>query len=214
MRRNTLLKYYARRAAEYDRIYDKPERQDDLDTLRRVVREFSAGTDLLELASGTGYWTAVAAESARSIIALDANEAVLEIAKAKAMGPSPVRFMVGDAYQPPGGAGAILASFWWSHIPQKEISRFLRGLRAALTPGGAVLVIDNLFVAGSSTPISRTDDDGNTYQQRRLDDGSTFEVLKNFPTGRALTRSFEAAGFRVDHTPLTYYWHAQARLAD
>ena len=42
MRYETDLKtYYARRASEYERIYIKPERQDDLATLRRYVAAFA-----------------------------------------------------------------------------------------------------------------------------------------------------------------------------
>jgi demethylmenaquinone methyltransferase/2-methoxy-6-polyprenyl-1,4-benzoquinol methylase len=37
-----------------------------------------------------------------------------------------------------------------------------------------VVFIDNMFVPGNSTPLSRTDDRGNTYQQRSLDDGRSF----------------------------------------
>jgi hypothetical protein len=61
-------------------------------------------------------------------------------------------------------------------------------------------------VAGSSTPISRTDAAGNTYQQRRLDDGSSHEVLKNFPTPAqavaALGPRARGAGWR----DWTHYW--------
>jgi len=42
--------------------------------------------------------------------------------------------------------------------------------------------MDNRYVDGSSTPISERDADGNTYQRRRLADGSDNRVLKNFPT--------------------------------
>jgi hypothetical protein len=43
-------------------------------------------------------------------------------------------------------------------------------------------MLDNSFVQTSSTPISRRDGHGNSYQNRTLDDGSVHEVLKNFPT--------------------------------
>jgi demethylmenaquinone methyltransferase/2-methoxy-6-polyprenyl-1,4-benzoquinol methylase len=68
------------------------------------------------------------------------------------------------------------------------------------------MLIDNLYVPGSSTPISRTDDASDTYQLRTLDSGETFEVLKNFPTEELLRA--EAAGFatRVEFHRLDYYW--------
>ena len=37
-----LLHYYARRAQEYEQIYAKPERQADLDRVRRALTEFAA----------------------------------------------------------------------------------------------------------------------------------------------------------------------------
>jgi len=66
--------------------------------------------------------------------------------------------------------------------------------------------IDNAYVEGSSTAISRTDEHGDTYQMRRLDDGSQYEVLKNFPTESELRASVAgtATGVRVEF--LRYYW--------
>jgi hypothetical protein len=58
----------------------------------------------------------------------------------------------------------------------------------------------------SGTPISRTDEHGDTYQSRRLDDGSRHEVLKNFPAEPELRAAVEglAADVRVEF--LRYYW--------
>jgi len=45
-----ILEYYARRAADYDRIYEKPERQDDLRRLESLLVEWLAGRNVLEVA--------------------------------------------------------------------------------------------------------------------------------------------------------------------
>ena len=66
---SAMVDYYAQRAQEYERIYDKPERQDDLRNLKDSVGNTLAGRNVLEVACGTGYWTAVAASAAASITA-------------------------------------------------------------------------------------------------------------------------------------------------
>ena len=58
---------------------------------------------------------------------------------------------------------------------------WLATLHTRLEPGARVVFLDNSYVQTSSTPLSRRDGDGNTYQNRTLDDGSVHEVLKNFP---------------------------------
>ena len=74
-----LVTYYAKRAAEYEAIYQKPERQSDLRELENLLRRDFAGRNVLEIACGTGYWTERVASVADSIVALDINESVLEI---------------------------------------------------------------------------------------------------------------------------------------
>jgi len=49
--------YYSNRASEYERVYDKPERQHELEWLRQRVPEILRGRRVLEVACGTGYWT-------------------------------------------------------------------------------------------------------------------------------------------------------------
>jgi demethylmenaquinone methyltransferase/2-methoxy-6-polyprenyl-1,4-benzoquinol methylase len=183
--------YYNRRASEYERsVYSRearPERQAELASLKRDLQRQLAGRDVLELACGTGYWTEVIAPVTPSIFAIDQSLESLEIARAKKLPSERVQFGLGDAYAPALAASAAgpftagFAAFWWSHVPRSRLEEFLRELHAALAPRARVVFVDNCFVAGHSTPISRTDADGNTYQLRKLEGGGEFEVLKNFP---------------------------------
>src|SRR6188768_4117056 len=112
-----LADYYAKRAAEYERIYAKPERQADLRALKDRLRRMFAGKSVLELACGTGYWTDVIAESAAQVTALDVNQEVLDIAASK-KNAAKVRFMIGSAYEIPDLGrrhDALFAGHWWSH---------------------------------------------------------------------------------------------------
>jgi hypothetical protein len=61
-------------------------------------------------------------------------------------------------------------------------------------------------------PISRTDPDGNTYQQRTLSDGSTWEVLKNFPSPAQVRAACAPISPIVTVTELDYYWTAVCEL--
>ena len=63
---------------------------------------------------------------------------------------------------------------------------FIETLHRALAPGAVVVMLDNLYVEGSSTPIAYVYAEGNSFQRRTLDDGSQHDVLKNFPTWEEL----------------------------
>jgi demethylmenaquinone methyltransferase/2-methoxy-6-polyprenyl-1,4-benzoquinol methylase len=204
----SMVGYYAERASEYERIYHKPERQADLQRLRSFVESTFAGADVFEVACGTGYWTEILAHSAASVVATDVNDEVLAIARSKHVGQR-VTFQREDAYVLPLSSRrftAGLSVFWWLHIPTSKLHGFLRGFHRALSPGARVVFIDNAYVEGSSTPISRTDEHGDAYQIRRLEDGSTHEVRKNFPTELELRAAVEdlASDVRVEF--LRYYW--------
>ena len=205
----TMEAYYARRAAEYEKIYDKPERQADLARMREEIPALFAGRQVLEIACGTGWWTPLIAAQAQSVVAMDYNEETLAIARAKAYPRANVSFEQGDAYALPAWPRKFTgcyAGFWWSHIPLERIEGFLRGLLERLEPGATLAFMDNLYVEGSSTPLSRKDAAGNTYQTRRLDDGSSHEVLKNFPDESDLKARLAryAGGFR--YVRYDHYW--------
>ena len=214
MEPEALARYYAARAGEYERVYLKPERQADLAALDARLRAVLAGRDVLEVACGTGYWTERYAPAAASVLATDVGEEVLRLARAKPYPPARVAFAVADALAPmaaPEVAAAApfsgaLAAFWWSHLPVARLGAFLDGLHAALAPGAVVALCDNRFVAGSSTPIAHADAEGNTYQERRLADGSRHVVRKNFPAEADLRAALAGRGENVEVCLLDYFW--------
>jgi demethylmenaquinone methyltransferase/2-methoxy-6-polyprenyl-1,4-benzoquinol methylase len=204
-----LERYYSKRAAEYEQIYDKPERQRELEWLRRRIPELLAGRTVLEVACGTGYWTQFIARKARMVHACDINESVLEIAADKPIPRDRVHFFKADAVSldgVPAGCDAAFAGFWWSHVKKSGIEQFVANLAQRLQPGARVLILDNQFAEGSSTPISRRDPEGNSYQMRHLASGEQFEVLKNFPSSSELAEAVRPIAREAHLESLTYYW--------
>jgi demethylmenaquinone methyltransferase/2-methoxy-6-polyprenyl-1,4-benzoquinol methylase len=204
-----LVDYYAKRANEYERIYEKPERQNDLATLRRLCAETFAEQNVLEIACGTGYWTQVVSQTAKSIVATDINEEVLHIARSKNYGCE-VCFQKADAFDlkpaPQTNFTAGLAAAWWSHLRKSQIKTFLLHFHRLFRPGSLMVFMDNRFVCGSNTPISLADDEGNTYQLRKLEDGTVYEVLKNFPDESEAGAIIGNSGGEIHWTELPYYW--------
>jgi SAM-dependent methyltransferase len=204
-----LEQYYAKRASEYEQIYDKPERQHELAWLRRRIPEILRGRTVLEVACGTGYWTQFIAPSAKRVYACDINDAVLEIAREKPIPAGKASFFKADAVtleNVPPGCNAAFAGFWWSHVKKSSLTQFVANLAARLEPGATVAILDNSFAEGSSTPVTRRDAEGNTYQMRKLASGEEYEVLKNFPSSLDLAESVRPVAREARLESLTYYW--------
>ena len=215
MSANDMRDYYAARAREYDRVYEKPERQTDLREIERWLPSVFDGRSILEVACGTGYWTQFLAPVAKSLLAVDASRETLCIAKGRVWGGE-VQFVVGDAYRLPAVPRSFeggFAGFWFSHVPRARVAEFLAGFHEALLPGAKVVLLDNRFVRGSSTPIAKQDSDGNTYQLRQLADGSTHEVLKNFPSEHALREAVAGAASEIRFREWHYFWSLEYVLA-
>jgi len=201
--------YYSKRAAEYEKVYEKPERQRELEWLRGRVPGLFRGRRVLEVACGTGYWTQFIARSARRVHACDINEAVLEIAREKPIPAAKVDFFRADAITlegVPSGCDAAFAGFWWSHVKKSDLANFVRNLSSKIAAGSIVGILDNQYAEGSSTPISRRDADGNTYQMRKLANGEEYEVLKNFPAAAELAEAVRPVAREAHLETLAYYW--------
>jgi demethylmenaquinone methyltransferase/2-methoxy-6-polyprenyl-1,4-benzoquinol methylase len=201
--------YYSKRAAEYEQIYQKPERQHELEWLRKRVPGIYRRRTVLEVACGTGYWTQFIARTAKKVHACDINDSVLEIAREKPLPKDRVSFFKADAVSlegVPDGCDAAFAGFWWSHVKKSELSRFVKNLAAHLERGAVVGILDNQYAEGSSTAISRRDAEGNTYQMRKLANGEQHEVLKNFPTASELAEALRPVAREAHLESLAYYW--------
>ncbi len=209
-----LAGYYARRAVDHDGVYDKPERQVDLPVVKDWLREILAGHRVLEVACGTGYWTVPACETAAFVLATDINPEVIAIAKCRDLPADQVQFALADALavevdQP---FSACLAAFWWSHVLREEQAGFLTRLRQQLGKDALLVMIDNVYVEGSSTSIARTDLEGNTFQIRTLSNGERYEVLKNFPSDSGLRKRLGPYLKEIRIQRLTHYWMLSGRL--
>jgi len=204
-----LIDYYSRRVPEYEQIYALPERQADLGALATLLPALVAGRDVLEIACGTGYWTERMAPAARSWLATDLSAEMLDAARGKSYPSGRVRFAQADAYAVeslPGRFDALVSGFLWSHLPRAALPALTAALARRLQPGSRLVFFDNRFVAGSSSPVSRRDPDGNTWQRRQLRDGSSFEVIKNFPAAAELLAAGRAIGGTVSLIELPYFW--------
>lgn len=219
-----LRQYYVRRAPTYDAIYARPERQADLREIEAWLPPLFTGTHLFELVCGTGYWTRLLAATARSVVALDGAAPALAIARqrlatagaARAEAAAAVDFVHGDAWQLPFGPGSFEAAFaghWYSHVPRRRRTAFLASLAGVLSPGALIVLIDNRYVEGSSTPIAGIDAAGDSWQARARPDGGVDRVLKNFPARDELEATVAGQGELVDWRTWTHYWACAIRLA-
>jgi ubiquinone/menaquinone biosynthesis C-methylase UbiE len=203
-----LIEYYQQRAAEYETIYQKPERQQDIAAATVILQSTFNNKQVLEIACGTGFWTEKIAAAASVVHATDINQAVMDIAKQKKYAKSNVSFELADFfyYKTAQQYDSLFGGFIWSHILRQEVATFLESIHRYVVPGGTVVLIDNHFVAGSSIPITYTDAEGNTFQHRQLSDGSLHLVLKNFPTETYLRDKLKSIAQEVQFINLTYYW--------
>lgn len=209
--------YYAQRAAEYDQVYAKPERQEDIDAVSRLVALTLADRAVIDIAAGTGFWTERFAGAARSTMVCDVNDETLQAARLRRTWPKAVTFARCDAFalgSVPGVFDAAFVGFFWSHIDIERLDGFLDGVVRRLERGAVVAIVDNNYVEGSNHPITRIDRKGNTYQRRRLADGSEWEVRKNFPTVEEVTTRLVRLDPAVTVTSLTYFWVATFRTPD
>ena len=203
-----LQQYYAARASEYDAVYLKPERQRDLRAIEEWLPTVFANASVLEVACGTGYWTQFIARKATEVVAIDSAPETIRIAERR-VAPAKVEFLVADAYGLPRFGRRFesgFAGFWFSHVPKSRVREFLLGFHAALEPGARVVLLDNRFVEGSSTPISEHDTEANAYQERKLANGTTHRVLKNFPSESELRASTDGLCRKVQYREWKYFW--------
>lgn len=169
--------YYRRRAGEYDATA-----YGDLGAARgriaRLVAEMRPTGSVLEIACGTGLWTEALAGWADAVRAIDAAPEAVAVARDRVPAAN-VSFEVADVFSWNAGRrfDVIFFSAWLSHVPASRFSQFWQLLANLLADGGRVLFIDeHVDERGKEVYAAGRDD----IVERRLRDGSTFRVIKNF----------------------------------
>lgn len=213
---DTMAAYYAQRAPDYERVYHRAPRQGNLRRFEAAIGRLFAGRDVLEVACGTGWWTPHGAAHAASWLATDLSPETLAVARTKPL-PASVRLQVADAYAldalAPATFDAAFVGCWWSHVPLQRLDDWVAALHRRLRSGARVVVIDNRFVEGDSTPITWADAEGNTFQRRTLDDGSEHVVLKNFPRPDEALARLGPRLRAAQWTDGSHYWCLMYELA-
>jgi demethylmenaquinone methyltransferase/2-methoxy-6-polyprenyl-1,4-benzoquinol methylase len=169
--------YYRRRAGEYD-VTAYGDVAAARARIARLVGEMRPTGTVLEIACGTGLWTEALAVLADTVTAIDAAPEAVEIARDRVRSAN-VGFEVADVFswEPATRFDVIFFSAWLSHVPMSRFEQFWQSLRGLLVENGRVLFIDEhvderekeAYVVGKDEVV-----------ERRLRNGTTFRVIKNF----------------------------------
>jgi hypothetical protein len=136
------------------------------------------------------------------------------IAARRALGPH-VSLRLADAYALPDFVetfDAGMAHLWWSHVEKQRRREFLAHFAAHLQPDALVLMIDQTYVEGLTPPIVRQDEGGNQYSLRKLANGSTYEIVKNYPGDEELHENFAGICDRISIMRLDHFWALSAHV--
>lgn len=221
---NEQVAYYRARAAEYDEWhlrrgrYDRGEehRQQwflELDAVRSALEKEKPFGACLELACGTGLWTGHLASGADNLTAIDAVPETIDINRSKAKSGT-IRFEVADLFewQPKRRYDFVFFGFWLSHVPLDRFDRFWHVVRNAVKPGGRAFFVDSLQTQ-DSTAKNHAPIDGSGAVQRKLNDGTTYNIVKIFHDPEHLKSKLEGLGFegRIQKTGRFFYYGCMKR---
>ena len=232
--------YYRARAPEYDQWWLRegsfdlgPEFNarwaEEVGEVECLVDDFAPAGDVLELAAGTGLWSQRLIRHATTLTCVDASPETLAINRARTEAAGTVEYEVADlfAWSPARRYDVVFFSFWLSHVPPARFESFWSTVDAALKPGGRVLFLDNAAPFEAIVPefpllqeegrmrapwVSSQVSDG--VNERRLEDGRTFHVVKVFYEPADLETRLAALGWAasVGTTP-TFFLHGTATRA-
>lgn len=217
------IAYYRARAGEYDEWFYRLNRYDRGEALNQqwfdevaivlqAVKGLRHVPDVLELACGTGIWTQELASLADNVTAVDASDEVIAINREKLNAPN-VQYQQADLFtwEPERQYNLVFFSFWLSHVSPERLDSFLSVVNRATKPGGRIFMIDSRPDEASTAKDNPLRDDEHIYRTRKLNDGSTYTIVKVFyePTEskhKLANAGFNAAVRTTDH----YFIYANA----
>jgi demethylmenaquinone methyltransferase/2-methoxy-6-polyprenyl-1,4-benzoquinol methylase len=194
------LRYYRARASEYDATsYGAVSAE--MASVSAIVDRLGISGDVLELACGTGIWTAELIRHASTLTALDGSPEMLGLARRRV--PTSVRFDQVDLFNwmPTSTWDVVFFSAWLSHVPSGRFADFWSRVAAAVRPGGRAIALDEL--PARSRHEEHVQDE---VAVRTLQDGTTHEIVKVFWEPDALVKRLAALGWQATVTPIEHDW--------
>ena len=149
--------YYRQRANEYELVYQKSERQSDLLKIEKYLEKQFIDKQIIELGCGTGFWTEKLAKKCKSILAIDINKEVIEIAQEKSyprnnveFDPNELRKIVVEIMDGPGCFNGY-RNIWHTlqrkgmRVPRSAVEETVRGLDPEYIKSAEIYLSSDLY---------------------------------------------------------------------
>ena len=188
--RDSMHRYYDERASEYEEAYVKgtgtasipdPEVfRREASLLAGIVERFARGR-MVDLACGTGYWLPHYAARCSSVTLIDQAPRMLDECRKKIAALDTrdrMAIVQDDVLEHPFRARAFdsaLVGFLISHLTDDEERTLFERLRQMLDAGGRFLILDSAWSPERARFNIKAE-----RQQRRLNDGTRFEIYKRY----------------------------------
>lgn len=176
-----MRQYYDRLAFEYEENEaSREEPAEDLLALFRAISQLPPAS-VLDVACGTGFFTR---QLGSEVTGLDQSEAMLEVARRRVPW---VEFVRGDAFRMPFAERSferVFASFFYGLLPHEDRGRFLEEARRV---GDELILVE-------PTPEWAPSGRPEGWEERRLSDGSRYEIYRRYFTADAFA---EELGGRI-----------------
>ena len=202
---NEQIAYYRARAREYDEtVYQigqpasdeqaADEQAANLDQARIRLEALVPVQHALELACGTGMWTASLLTIAQHVTALDASPEMLEITRSK-VGNARVSYQHADLFtwEPARQYDLVFFAFWLSHVPPERLDDFFARVQRAVRPGGQLFIVDQYAPLPDDLLLPQE----GIQHTRTLRDGRAFTIIKVFHDLTMLEGKLAWPGFTV-----------------
>jgi ubiquinone/menaquinone biosynthesis C-methylase UbiE len=173
-----LKRYYDRRASEYEEHEAfREEPSEDLPALLHAISLLPPAR-VLDVACGTGFLTQHLGSEVRG---LDQSEAMLEVARRRVPW---AEFLRADAFRMPFADNSferVFASFFYGLLPLADRGRFLGEARRV---GGELILVE-------PTPEWAPSGRAEGWEERRLSDGSRYEIYRRYFTADAFAQELD-----------------------
>ena len=219
------ISYYRARASEYDQWFYRQGRFDhgaefnkkwftDVAAVANALDAFAPRGDILELACGTGLWTERLLPRATTLTALDAAPEVLALHKERVKDER-VCYIERDIFSwtPDRRYDVVCFSFWLSHVPPERFAPFWDLVRRCLAPKGRAFFVDSLYEPTTTATNHALTGRESTVQDRKLNDGSQFRIVKVYYEPNELSQKLATLGWRTDIARTeSYFLYGSARI--